>query len=156
MPFSAWIQHSNLLMVFGWQTQDTRTRHLSIWKENIQNYLGPATGTSARREKAIVVSQERQLYRNQSVVPPSGTDGVLRGSVGTSTAFVSLCPNRTTRTSNQAQLAIRPHRGLIREGQNNRNLRSLLNVFLMLTHQPKKLLYLPYAYQKVVEAHSGR
>ena len=57
MPFSAWIQHSNLLMVFGWQTQDTRTRHLSIWKENIQNYLGPATGTSARREKAIVAGE---------------------------------------------------------------------------------------------------
>ena len=29
-----------------------------------------------------------------------------------------LCPNRTTRKGNRAQLVLRPHRNLIREGQN--------------------------------------
>lgn len=90
------------------------------------------------------------------LIPLSRTVGVLRGSVSMSSAFVNLSPNRTTRTRNPAQLAISPHRSLIREGQNYWSLRSLLTLFRMLTHRPRKLLSLPYACQKLVEAHSGR
>ena len=53
------------------------------------------------------------------LITRSGTVGVLRGSVSISNAFVNLCPNRTTRKGNRAQLVLRPHRNLIGEGQNS-------------------------------------
>ena len=140
---------------FKHKLQKMRLREGEIPNE-VKNFK---SGSTSRKPEPFVVWASIVLPLDTTIstlTPLSGTVQVLRGSVSTSTCFVKFFPNRTTPTRNPVQLATRPHRSLIREEQNYWSLRSLLTLFLMLTHRPRKLVLLLYACQKLLEAQSGR
>ena len=97
---------------WGFENARSQTK-LPMWVQNFKR--GQKNSEESRKPEPFVVWAKTTIF---TLITWSGTVGVQRGSVSISTAFVNLCPNRTTRKGNRAQLVLRPHRNLIREGQN--------------------------------------
>ena len=98
---------------WGFENARSQTK-LLMWVQNFKR--GQKNSEESRKPEPFVVWAKTTIF---TLITWSGTVGVLRGSVSISTTFVNLCPNRTTRKGNRAQLVLRPHRNLIRQGQNS-------------------------------------